>query len=229
MKKILTLLSIFSSSLVFSQSIQLTATTSTGNGEVTDSEIILPVGVKNISTEEKQVKVIAKTLSSSEGFDNYFCWDACFEPGVFTSGTLTIEAGAASSAFSSHLKPNGYVGTASIRYMFFVPGETDSLTFIANFNVTPLGVEKINVNESFLSDFYPNPSTDKVSFNYNTFVNGSKIVVFNALGAKVIEKQLLATEKNASLEVEKLNQGIYFATLEVNGKAIVSKRFIVKR
>lgn len=229
MKIFYTFAFILASGFVFSQSIQLTATSSLGSGDIGESEIIIPVGVKNISTSEKQVGVIAKTISSQTGFDNYFCWDACFEPGVFVSGTLPIVAGGSLSAFTSHLKPNGYIGTASIRYVFYVEGETDSLSFIANFSVTPLGVEKLNISQSSLSDFYPNPSTDKVSFNYNIFTSGAKLLVFNALGAKMVEKSLSVAEKTASIDVEKMNPGIYFATLEVNGKSVISKRFIVKR
>lgn len=229
MKKILTLLSIISSGVLFGQSLQLTATSTSASGDISESEIIIPVGVKNISSAEKQVSVIAKTISSSEGFDNYFCWDLCFEPGVFNSGSMPIEPGGASNAFSSHLKPNGNVGTAVLRYVFFAAGETDSLAFTANFSVTPLGVEKINFNTSFLSDFFPNPSSDKVSFNYNALTANTKLMVYNALGAKVEEKLLNINEKTATIEVDKMNPGIYFATLEVNGKALISKRFIVRR
>jgi hypothetical protein len=226
------LLTFFALALCFSlaaQNLQLTASSSTAYGDVYESELIIGVGVKNVSSTEQLVRVTRQLISNPQNFENYFCWNACFDPSVSISGNKLIQPGYTSNDFTAHLKPQGSVGTASFRYVFFINGQNDSIPFQATFSVTPVSVEKIDLNSNFLSDFFPNPANEKVSFNYNVLGGNSKIVIYNAIGSRVYESVLNPLEKTQSIDTEKFQSGIYFASLEVNGKLTNTKRLIIKR
>lgn len=227
-----TLLSFFALTLCVSlaaQNLQLTAPSSTAYGDINESEIVIGVGVKNLTSAEQLVRVTRQLISNPQNFENYFCWNACFDPSVSTSGNKLIQPGFTANDFSAHLKPQGTVGTASFRYVFYINGQNDSIPFQATFSVTPVSVEKIDLNSNFLSDFFPNPANEKVSFNYNALGGNAKIVVYNAIGSKVYESVLNPLEKTQSIDTDRFQPGIYFASLEVNGKLTNTKRLIIKR
>jgi hypothetical protein len=100
-----------------------------------------------------------------------------------------------------------------------------------------LSSEKSDDNWLYVSDqvvvsnIYPNPASDNVSFNYIFYdaQTSVKVVVRNVLGSMVGEYMLSAQERQLTIPVERFIPGVYFYTLWVNNKSVVTKKLIIKR
>jgi hypothetical protein len=82
-----------------------------------------------------------------------------------------------------------------------------------------------------ISNIFPNPASDNASFNY-VFYDAQtivKVVLRNVLGSIVGEYTLSAQERQLTLPVDRFIPGVYFYTLWVNNKSVVTKKLIVKR
>jgi hypothetical protein len=82
-----------------------------------------------------------------------------------------------------------------------------------------------------ISNIYPNPASDYASFNYIFYDQQTnvKVLVRNVLGSIVGEYTLSAQERQLTLPVDRFIPGVYFYTLWVNNKSVVTKKLIVKR
>ncbi|MEQ9439445.1 MAG: T9SS type A sorting domain-containing protein [Cyclobacteriaceae bacterium] len=82
-----------------------------------------------------------------------------------------------------------------------------------------------------VSKIYPNPVSSVASIDYSlaSKLTPATITVHNILGDRVLELPLDASETNLKLPIEQLQNGIYFYTLQVNGKSINTKKFVVRK
>jgi choice-of-anchor B domain-containing protein len=86
----------------------------------------------------------------------------------------------------------------------------------------PVGIKK-NLSEGELNA-YPNPSSSKVSINYNS-ANASKIELRNLLGQTLIEKHF-SGNVNEIIDVQSLQSGTYILSVSEMNKTI-NKKIIV--
>lgn len=88
------------------------------------------------------------------------------------------------------------------------------------FESTQLAVKKL----------YPNPASSVAMVDYNIFKNEikAKITVSNLLGKVVGEYDLLKSNRTIRIPTVEYDAGIYFYTLSINGKAVRSKKLVVK-
>lgn len=97
-------------------------------------------------------------------------------------------------------------------------------------NKFPNGI--LFANEALqISKVYPNPVTTAASIDYALY-NGSKpaiISVHNILGDRVLQLQLEQAETNLKIPTDRLSNGIYFYTLQLNGKGVTTKKFVVRK
>jgi hypothetical protein len=96
----------------------------------------------------------------------------------------------------------GWLADASNR-IIFTPGPS-------------VGLKPV-VKNNFAVNVYPNPATSNVSFS--TDMNGGVLSVYNITGQRV----MAAVIENNTLNVSALNGGIYFITIEKEGKSYHSK------
>ncbi|MCS6969309.1 MAG: T9SS type A sorting domain-containing protein [Cytophagales bacterium] len=82
-----------------------------------------------------------------------------------------------------------------------------------------------------ISNIYPNPASEVASFNYAfyDFQTSAKIVIRNVLGSIVGEYLLSPTERQITLSLERWAPGVYFYTLWINNKSVVTKKLVIKR
>jgi hypothetical protein len=81
-----------------------------------------------------------------------------------------------------------------------------------------------------LGHAYPNPASTEVRFDYK--LSGSEnasVSVYNLLGQEVLREELNVAQGQVSFSVADLNEGIYFCNLKVNGQAVSTEKFIVKK
>jgi hypothetical protein len=92
--------------------------------------------------------------------------------------------------------------------------------------------DKLFVNEQIdISNIYPNPANDLVKFNYHIIDANArvKITIRNVLGSILKEEELSPQVHQLEISVSEYSAGIYFYTLSINNKSIITKKFLVRR
>lgn len=202
-------------------------------GNPSNAEIVVEMSIKNISSATVSVKCRKMEVEIVTGSQNYFCWGLCFSSFIFLSpNNIDIPSGEISNEFSGHIMPAGTAGVTKMCYSFFdVENPNDSTYFYVNFNATLVGLEDLSQNEAFVSNPYPNPATSQVSFDYNLpfGTSSATVSVHNLLGAKVKEIELPGVEGKTTVNVNDLNDGIYFYSVSINNRIVETKRLVISR
>jgi hypothetical protein len=200
-------------------------------GHANDSEIVSYLFVKNNTSSTLGVKVKKVEISLITGTVNSFCWGVCFPPNIFVSADpVNINAHATDSAdFSGHYNPQGFVGISTVRYVFFnAANPTDTVCVNISYNGQPVGIPTQTIKNT-LSGAYPNPANNTVNFEYSLNTeNTASVVIRNLLGTVVKKSDLSNTETRLSVFTGDLPEGIYFYSLEVDGKTLTTRKLIVK-
>lgn len=90
---------------------------------------------------------------------------------------------------------------------------------------------EVNNKDIKLGSVFPNPSTRIAQLDYeikNPQIN-ARIVINSFIGNPVFDFNLDPNQKSLLINVTDLNPGIYFYTLIVDNKNIVTKKLVVKR
>lgn len=201
---------------------------------VTDSRIY---SVSNTSSSNVSAKVRKSVLQLNDaGATTWFCTDQnCYAPATVLSNATTMGASGGSFDLTIDFNPNSVVGTGvtEVRYSVINQSNTaDSAWFVIVYHLSnsPTGVASTVNTKPSVSNPMPNPASSMFSMNYklgNASVNGAKVVVYNMLGAVVMETLVSETEGAIKMDVSTLDQGIYFCTLESDGKALATRRLVV--
>ena len=187
--------------------------------------------IHNSSASSKDVMVIRTVNNLAAGHTGYFCWDVCYAPTVDTSmGSLPVAAGADNSSFYCDIDPHGAAGLDTVCYRFYdANNASDYVDICMHFDIST-GINTI-VNASPmnpLSVASPNPANTISGINYYTDVTKNpKLVVYNLLGSKVFETNLVQKQGAYILNVSEFNQGIYMYSLIENGKTVATKKLVV--
>ncbi len=85
--------------------------------------------------------------------------------------------------------------------------------------------EKISI-----SSVYPNPASAYASIDYQLLkdTDNAKIILCNVLGNVVGEYTLIRDAKRLHISTLELNSGVYFYTLSVDGKSLITRKLIIK-
>ncbi|MCX6230196.1 MAG: T9SS type A sorting domain-containing protein [Bacteroidetes bacterium] len=193
---------------------------------------VLRLDVKNISSGTLVVKSKKIENSLISNTVNYFCFAGqCYSPTLYTSGySATILPTKMDTSFSADYDPSGNIGTSTITYVFFNTANTaDSVCLKVNF-VTTLGVNEISKSDVSLSEAYPNPASNLVSFAYVLPVQArnAKIKISNILGATITELPINDYNGKKVFNTNDLQDGIYFYSLIINDKMYYAKKLIIK-
>jgi hypothetical protein len=199
-------------------------------GHVSDAEILSYMFVKNTTSATIGVKVKKVEINLVSGSVNSFCWGLCFAPNVYISpDPININAHATDSTdFSGHYTPSGNEGVSTIRYVFFNTTNTsDSVCVNIIYDAYPDGIANQTTKNS-LSGAYPNPANNTVNFDYSlNSVNDGSVVIRNLPGIVVKKANLKSTESKVSIFTGDLPEGIYFYSLEINGKSLSTKKLVI--
>jgi len=71
---------------------------------------------------------------------------------------------------------------------------------------------------------YPNPTEDKIYFQFNENVPIEKVVIYNLFGQKIIE----TSGENKEVDIKSLNKGVYLLRVNTESGDLFSKKIIVK-
>lgn len=201
------------------------------NDEYGFGEYIQHMQVRNITSEPMKVLVEKEIIQDLDGVMNSFCWGMCFGPDIFVSPeAIDIPAGEVNTdELSFHaLYPEDVYGDVIIKYYAYEERNPDQrISIIVRFRKSGVGVNE-NVHTMTLGQAYPNPATNTVSFNYS-FGGNLCAVVYNLVGQEVMRQELNANDGQLSFSVADLQGGIYFCTMLVDGRAVSTQKFVVKK
>ena len=166
-------------------------------------------------------------IDTALGTQNYFCWGAeCYGPSQYVSSSYnTLNPGESDSIdFGGYYNAYCSNAPATIRYCFYLvsdPGDRTCIDITYNGNLTSFNTLKSN---SF--SIYPNPSNDIINISLSKD-EIKKIIIFNAFGEKVTEKNLIV-ENNLKVNLSDYSNGTYFVVAINNDLIRTVKKFILQ-
>lgn len=193
--------------------------------------IELTADIVNISGSQKDVIMFRMINNLAPGHSSYFCWGInCYGSGTDTSAYIESIPSGGSSFARADLNPNGIAGYSEVTYCWYdvnTPGDSACLKFI--YDVTTGINELQNAPADFISMPHPNPSDGSIVLVYRLKNREaeSKILIYNVIGAKVMEVKLDNSKQDVQLNTASLQPGVYYYSLVSGGKAISTNKLIV--
>lgn len=188
----------------------------------------------NVNMRRYEVSVVS-------GTENYFCWGVCYD--AMPSGTLPawfagqeavidMQPGVPVNEFKAYLVPNNTSGTSTFRYVWFnTTNATDTLSVTVVFQVAPVGIAEVTGPRATL-EVFPNPvlgEETRLRYALSGTRTTARLVVHNALGGVVQERVLNNPEGEVLIDTRMLEAGLYFASIQANGRPLVTRRIAVGR
>ena len=246
MNKLLTLLFIFSLSYGMSQSLSLSHNDRMlkNNDTVfldlsTDDETVFTyIDITNNSEKDYYIKVKKEIIQIADDAILTFCFNGtCFSADtsnnpyiLFPNETLKYIKGSNDKGF--YTQYGNVFGISVARFTFFDENDRlDTTVFFLVIKTDTISEIKQQPSSSGLSlKAYPNPATERVTIEYSfpnqTFF--STLVLKNIMGLTVLEESLSHKTDKIALDLSNIPRGIYFYSVENSGKAILTKKLIVK-
>ena len=202
------------------------------NDEYGFGEYIQHMQLRNLTSGDLNVLVEKKVIEDLEGTINYFCWGMCFSPDIFVSPSpVAVAANSVTNeeALSFHtMFEENVFGKVQVMYSAYDERHPDeAVTINVVFKKSGVGIIE-NSRPMTMSNAYPNPVSSYVHFNYS-FDGQLSAVVYNLMGQEVARQELNANDGQLTLSVSDLQDGIYFCTMMVDGRAWTTKKFVVKK
>lgn len=239
MKKIILLLIISCSYLyAYTQNLSLTYnshpipndTVININGDTAATMYVYANCINNF-TDSLPVKVKKFEINKIFGSENSFCWDNCYLPNVFVSpSAIFIHAGATCTNFSGEYKPKGNEGTTTVRYTFFNDNNpNDSVCIVVNYNALVSGIQNDVPFKPEVMHASPNPANSFTSIAYS-LPDGkdSRLVIRDMLGNEVFSQQLDPATASIRISTADFPDGVYFYTVYLDKRTVVSRKLIVR-
>ena len=203
------------------------------NDEYGYGEFIQHLQLRNLTSGDLEVIVEKEVVEDLEGAINFFCWGSCFGPDTYVSPrpvTIAADALTNEEALSFHvLFDEGVYGKVKMKYSAYDESNpSQRVTINVVFRRSGVGVQETNAVR--FGQAYPNPASSVVNFDYNLNVGDKvSVAIYNLLGQEVMKQQMNGMQGRLSISVADLNDGIYFCNLFVNGCAVKTEKFVVKK
>ena len=183
---------------------------------------------------ERFSEVAEEELEMVEGATVSLCFAGlCYPPTTSSSGTIVIPAQSTlphSSDYGFHFSyKTPMAGTSFVRFVFANEDNDDdnaSITFKLVYDPTSI----VSTAMATKMRAYPNPASDNVTIEYAYTGNSDnvKLVVKNMLGTTLLTKKLDANGNKVKVDVSEYNAGIYFYSIEADGRPLITKKLLVK-
>lgn len=151
--------------------------------------------------------------------------------GTDTTGMVSIPASTTDETFEMFYAADGNEGITQVVYTFLDPTNPSNFApFWIIFDAKITGIsDEVLANTTF-SNAYPNPAESFVSFNYDipNEVHAADIMITNLLGAVVYEGSLSGNVGTTRIDVSNFTEGIYFATLRLDGQIASTQKVLVQ-
>lgn len=200
-------------------------------GLISEDPVAVHASIVNASGSTKSLMCTRAYIQQPAGMTCSFCWDLCYPSHVDTSsGAIVLAGGDTTNLFISDAHPNFNNGIMLVRYTFYEEGNpSNNAVLYVRYLIGQVGVEE-QVAQYTFSGAYPNPAKDFVNFNYE--IPGgihAELEIYDLSGKKVKNIALLNEDSHIKADVSSLISGVYFYTLYLNGKAVLTKRLVVSK
>ncbi|CAN5324511.1 hypothetical protein BH09BAC5_BH09BAC5_06970 [soil metagenome] len=188
--------------------------------------------ITNTGSSTVNIKVKKTVFALNDpGSTVYFCTGSnCYSPSQTLSLVVTLNPSATVALTCDHF-PNNMPGITEVRYTIINQSDpNDSAYFAIEYTSVMTGIATHSFVKPNISNPSPNPASSSFSMNYkmgSSNAQGAKLVVFNMLGDRVMETKIEETDGIIRMDVSTLEQGVYFCSLESDGKMFGTKRLIV--
>ena len=203
------------------------------NDEYGYGEFIQHMQLRNLTSGDLNVIVEKDVVSDLAGTTNFFCWGSCFGPDVFVSPNPVMVAAnsvTGEGELSLHVLFDPEVfGKVEVKYSAYDRSNiSERVTINVVFNKSGEGLN--NPSAVRFGRAYPNPASSVINFDYSLNVNDkASVSIYNLLGQEVMNLPMNTLQDRLSFSVSELNDGIYFCNLFVNGCAVKTEKFVVKK
>ncbi len=202
----------------------------------------LTVDFKNNGATKNAYKVrrydiLLNKTGTADSAIAHFCFGGqCFmsSPSISPDADTLIPGKSASQLagpnmmLDADLDEGGFVGLSIVKYTLFntiLSSDTVQFTIVYNGSKTITAIPESNLSLSSF-EIFPNPVKDNAVLKVSSIhAFETTLLVYNALGAVVYEKEISLNEGKNKIELnfENLNSGIYFASLKSENGNIIKK------
>ena len=186
--------------------------------------------VKNVSSDLAVVFCEKNVLQQNQTGTNNFCWaGTCYDnTTIISNKTDSISPGDQSNGFAGYYQPWNIADVAMVEYCFYLESDPNDRTCATiTYNATGLiSSDQISIREK-IGNFYPNPASQYVNFQFNVKMN-SNLQITDVLG-NVVKIVDLDGAGEMSIYLGDLHEGVYFGNLIENGKIIKIKKIIINK
>lgn len=167
-----------------------------------------------------------------------YCWGAQCSPWTLNNAALPDEVvlapGETNSTFYSHFRHYGNAGQTVVRYVWFNAADpSQEVWYEVNYCVNGDCVVVIEEEKQTadISNISPNPMTKTsiITYDFAAVPDGGKIQIHNMVGKLV--KEMVIEKKSGALVIEAADfeNGIYFCSIQCDGKIFETKRLVVTK
>lgn len=191
-------------------------------------QLITWLHLSNISGNTINVLMKKEEISMVPGTTSSICWGGyCYGTGMMVSTfPLTMPPGETEYGCFGHYGPGGGRGESVVRWTFFNESDPmDSISVTAHYSTYPLANENIPDPSGVLSFTGKVPANDQIMVSYSLQPGRQGRIELRNLAGKIISvSRTISLSGTISLSVMSLPSGIYFCTLMVDGKPIVTRK-----
>jgi hypothetical protein len=200
------------------------------------TEMSFAISIKNLTDKPITLHIQRIELQIGSGQSSYFCWenDCLGENEDNFRDTITLEPGLESLNLRSVLETGLVEYTSNVKYLIYdVNHPEDSVVHEVVYTINaPNSKGFLFHNRDIkISNLYPNPVNNYANFDYNLSNRNdkAKIILHNVLGGIVGEYDLPFFENKLNIPTSDLNPGVYFYTLQLDSKNLITKKMIIRR
>lgn len=208
--------------------------TASNDGEELHGEMV----VTNNTSSTLSLRCTSTVIMITAGHKYQYCWGQTCSP--FTSNNyalndiVTLGAGESTETFYFKFRHYGNPGQTKVCFDWFDnnnPGEV--VTTCVNFCVDAecnLSASEIKATAN-ISAISPNPVTKTavVSYDFATMPNQGKIKIHNLVGSLMKVVELTQASGGLIIEAADFENGIYFISIENEGRVFETKRLVIAK
>ena len=196
--------------------------------------------IKNAGTDTAIVKLTRYEIEVVPGTGEYFCWGANCQnivmagvtPVWSVADTVIIQAGASKKGgFQVYFSPQKNAGSAKYQYEFRDERNSSNVTSVyvrwSISYITGLSEEVRSLDFGL----FPNPAEEatQLKFNKNMNFNSQVVEVYNITGKKMSSVTIAKGVETLDINTEKLNSGVYFVNVLIDGTMVSTKKLVLKK
>lgn len=204
-------------------------------GESSDFEQEVDLHTTLNGSSALTVNVRRYELNTVPGSQNYFCWGVCYLPqnsGLLptwvSQDEVNLSPGTTFEGFHAFYKPLGNASVAGFRYVWYNMDDTNDSTWVDIYFDSAVGISEKEVVTGF--EAYPVPAVGQnvvLEYAFGNAGSNRAMVLRDPLGNTVLTRSLPAVQGRTVIGAGLVRPGVYFATLEQDGKALKTRRIII--